>query len=240
MTDTPGDLEIAAYIDGQLDPEGRFAVEEYLRRHPDLAAQVMADMGTRSALQLLARDDRALPSGLASLGRTLAAPPRPRWRRWAALGGASVAAGAAALLLVAVQGPPDYVDYALNSHRIAMLRAGMESQAEAPHFDAKEIASTTDIAIPSVPADWKITDVQLFPTDRGPALLVAVKTEEGDPLSLFALRERSDAPERPDAIREGDESVAYWRRGEMSYALVGNSGPKAIDATAEELARTWS
>jgi hypothetical protein len=26
----------------------------------------------------------------------------------------------------------------------------------------------------------------------------------------------------------------------MSYALVGNTGPGAIDATAEKLARSWS
>lgn len=239
MTDVPGELEIAAYVDGQLDAAGRFAVEDYLRRHPDLAAQVMGDMGTRTALQLLSTDARPLPPEITGLGEMLAAP-RPRWRRWAPLGGASLAAGIGALLLLGLHGPPDYVDYALSSHRVAMMRAGMVSQAEAPRFDAHEITSNTEISIPSMPADWKITDVQLFPTDRGPALLVAVRTQAGDPMSLFALRDRSGAPERPDAIREGGQSVAYWRRGEMSYALVGNSDPGALDATAEALARAWS
>lgn len=239
MTDGPNESELAAYVDGQLDVEGRFAVEDHLRRHPDLAARVMGDLGARSALQLLAQDKRAMPAAVAALGRDLAEPAR-RWRRWMSVGGTSVAAAVVALLFVATQGPPAYVDYAISSHRIAMMRAGLNSQAETTHYDAREIASTTNIAIPSVPKSWKITDVQLFPTERGPALLVAVRTQAGDPLSLFALHQRSGAPERPDAVREGAQSVAYWRRGDMSYALVGNTGPGAIDATAEKLARSWS
>ena len=45
MTDGPSDMEIDAYIDGELDVEGRFAVEDYLRRHPEKAAAVLGDMG---------------------------------------------------------------------------------------------------------------------------------------------------------------------------------------------------
>ena len=239
MTNDPSDLEIDAYIDGQLDTEGRFAVEDYLRQHPEAAARVMGDLGTRSALQLMARDTRPLPSGLTDLMAGHFAARPPRWRRWAPLGGLS-AVGLAALILVVAQGRPDYVDDALTSHRIAMMRAGLDSQIEMPRFDAKEIRAATNIAVPAVPAGWKVTDVQLFPTERGPALLMAVTTTGGERLSIFAQNEKTDAPERPDAIREGSQSVAYWRNGEMSYALVGESDPGAMDATAEALVRTWS
>ena len=68
MTDGPNESELAAYVDGQLDVEGRFAVEDHLRRHPDLAARVMGDLGARSALQLLAQDRRAMPAAVAALG----------------------------------------------------------------------------------------------------------------------------------------------------------------------------
>jgi anti-sigma factor RsiW len=239
MTDKPSDLEIDAYIDGQLDTEGCFAVEDYLRRHPDMAARVMGDLGTRSALRLMARDRRPLPPGLTDMMTGHFVDKPPRWRRWVPLGGLS-AAGLAALMLVAVQGRPDYVDDALTSHRIAVMRAGLESQIEMPRFDAKEIRAATNIAVPAVPAGWAITDVQLFPTERGPALLMAVTTTAGERLSIFAQNQKTDAPERPDAVRAGLQSVAYWRRGEMSYALVGESDPGAIDATAEALVRTWS
>lgn len=239
MTKGPSDLEIDAYIDGQLDTEGRFAVEDYLRRHPDAAAQVMGDLGRRSALQLLARDARPVPPALVDSAQSCAPVAPRRWRRWAPAGGLSVA-GLAAAVLFAVQGPPAYVDDALTSHRVAELRARMVSQVEAPRFNAQEIHAATNIAVPTVPTGWTVTDVQLFPTERGPALLMAVQTGEGDRLSLFAKREKTGAPERPDAIREGAQSVAYWRHGDMSYALVGDSEPAVIDATAERLARTWS
>ena len=239
MTAAPSDQEIDAYVDGQLDTEGRFAVEDYLRHHPNLAARVMGDLGTRSALQLLARDSEPLSPGLRDAMRGGSPTGAARWRRWVPAAGLS-ATGIAAALLVMFQGPPGYIDDAVTSHLVAGMRAGMASQLEAPQFDVREIRRATQISLPQVPADWKVTDVQLFPTDRGPALVMALKTGEGDHLSLFAKRGREGAPERPDAVREGEHSVAYWRRGDMSYALVGESGPAAIDARAETLARTRS
>ena len=239
MIDEPGEAEIHAYIDGQLDAEGRFAVEDYLRRHPDHAAQVMGDLGRRSALQLLARDRRPISPGLMEAAQAIGAPRSARWRRWMPVGGA-IGVAAAALLLAVGTDPPAYVDDAVTSHRVALLRANMDSQVEAPVFNAQEIRRATDIAVPTVPADWTVTDVQLFPTERGPAVLMAVLTKEGDRLSIFMQRRKNGAPQRPDAIREGAQSVAYWRRGDMSYALVGDSEPGEIDAKAEVLARTWS
>lgn len=239
MAAAPIEQEIDAYIDGQLDVEGRFAVEDYLRQHPDLAARVMGDLGKRSALQLLAGDDEPVPARLLDGVRSDSRLPGHRWRRWAPVAGLS-ASGIAAALLVMLPGPPDYVDDALTSHLVAGMRASMASQLEAPKFDAREIRRATKISVPQVPADWKVTDVQLFPTDRGPALVMALKTGDGDHLSLFAKRGRNGAPERPDAVREGAHSVAYWRRGDMSYALVGDSEPASIDASAEVLARTRS
>lgn len=239
MAAAPSDQEIDAYVDGQLDTEGRFAVEDYLRQHPDRAARVMGDLGMRSALQLLARESEPLSPGLREVMQRGSPGAGERWRRWAPAAGLS-ASGMAAALLVIFQGPPDYIDDALTSHVVATMRADMTSQLEAPKFDAREIRRATRISVPQVPADWKVTDVQLFPTDRGPALVMALKTGEGDHLSLFAKRGREGAPEQPDAVREGEHSVAYWRRGDMSYALVGDSGPAAIDARAETLARTRS
>ena len=239
MTAAPSDQEIDAYIDGQLDTEGRFVVEDYLRLHPDMAARVMGEHGRRSALQLLARDRAPLPSRFVDDARYAAPVPKPGWRRWGPIAGVS-AMGVAAAFMAMMQGPPGYVDDALASHRVAGMRAGMDSQLETPTFDAREIRLATNIAVPRVPADWKVTDVQLFPTDRGPALVMALRTKDGDHLSLFTTREGNGAPERPDSVREGAHSVAYWRRGDMSYALVGDSEPAALGASAEALVRTRS
>lgn len=242
MSNDVNAVEIDAYVDDQLGLSRRFVVETHLSRHPVAAAQVMADLSTRSALRLLTPAPRSTPADLAQKAALVAAPAtvRPLSRRILPFAASFAAAASMALVFLRPSGPPEYVDYAVNSHRIAMMRAAMVSQVETPHYDAKEIASNTRIAMPHLPEDWRITDVQLFPTERGPALVVAVKTEAGQNFSLFALRDRSRAPERPDAVQEGAESVAYWRRGDMSYALTGSAEPRMMDATAEALTRNWS
>jgi len=40
-------------------------------------------------------------------------------------------------------------------------------------------------------------------------------------------------------VRDGEQSVAYWRRGDLSYALTGEGEPEQIDATADALADSW-
>lgn len=240
MADEASDLELYAYIDGQLDPARRFAVESRLAADPERAAWVMGELSQGSALRLLAADPRPLrPDTMAQAAKLGAPPRRPRARLW--LGGASMAAAAAIALVLALPGgPPAYVDYAVNSHRVALLRAQMTSQVETPVLNTAEIGLRTNIDLPRLPANWRVTDVQLFPTSQGAALMIAVTDERGRALSLFAVNAPSDAPERPDAIREGDHSVAYWRRAGMSYALTGDVEPRAIDASAEELVRHWS
>lgn len=238
MTDRPTDVEIDAYIDGELDAERRFAVETHLARQPALAARVMDDLSIRSALRMLAQDRRRIPADMMERAERLARAQKSRWRRLmpAGLVAGSLAAGLAAWT-VGIHHPPAYVSFAVASHRIAMMRAVMDSQVETPKFDAREIALNTRIAMPQLPDDWHVTDVQLFPTDKEPALMMAVRTDEGRKMTLFAVHEKTHAPEEPDAVREGAQSVAYWRRGDMSYALTGDQEPGTMDASAKELTR---
>lgn len=239
MNDPITPAELDAYVDGQLDLERRYAVEHHLSAHPELAARVMADLGTRSGLQLLYQDLAPARAEIAGLAQRLQAPRRRHRFGPAAMAAALGFIAISALLLSRSQAPPDYVIDAEISHRAAMLRATMASQLESPGFDADEILKATQISMPSLPEGWHVTDVQLFPSQRGLALLIAVKTSAGQPLSIFALRQRSNAPARPDAVREGLYSVAYWSENGMSYALTGDDEPSAIDATAETLAELW-
>lgn len=241
MNDEPSELDLHAYVDDQLAAGQRFALEAHLSEHPALAAQVMKELSTRTALRLLADDAAPVPEAMQRQADAIvAAQPRPFWRKAIPIGGGVALAAALSTFLLSLDDPPDYVDMAVASHRVAMMRANMVSQAETPVLDHGEILSRARIDLPALPAHWRVTDVQLFPTDSGPALMVAVTTTEGRALSLFALRQRSDAPEIPDAVREGSQSVAYWRRGDMSYALTGEDEPRLLDEVAEGLNRLWS
>lgn len=241
MSDEPSEFDLHAYVDDQLAAGQRFALEAHLSEHPALAARVMKELSTRSALRLLADDGTPVPQALERQAEAMrSGPPRPFWSKAMPLGGGLALAAALSTFLLFPDRPPDYVDMAVASHRVAMMRADMASQAEARVLDHREILSRARIHLPALPANWRVTDVQLFPTSSGPALLVAVTTTDERNLSLFALRQRSDAPEIPDAVREGSQSVAYWRRGDMSYALTGEDEPRMLDQVAEGLNRLWS
>jgi anti-sigma factor RsiW len=242
LTETIEQMEIDAYIDGELDATGRLKVEDYLARHPNAAAQVMADLRARSALQLLASTEAKPSLSLASAISRLrtAADRRPIWRRRALGGAVAATTGLVAFLCLLPEAstPPAYVRLAVASHRSISDRP---SNVVVPAVSNRTriLLSASRIAVPKLPTGWHVTDVQLLSAAKGPAMLLAVRTTEGRDFSIFAVRERSSAPEEPDTVREGAQSVAYWSAGDISYALTGDEDPNQLDATADALADSW-
>ncbi len=238
MTETPTEFDIHAYIDGELDVADRFAVEAHLAEHPERAARVMSELCARTGLRLLTRGAAAPCPRLIAQSEALARRrPTRLWRSAIPAGALSIAVACTGLWFWTAR-PPAYVDAALASHRIALMRANMASQLETPELNVREILANTRIRLPALPADWRITDVQLFPGNGEPALLIAARTGTGERLTLFAIRKRSGAPDVPDTVQEDGHSVAYWRNGEMSYALVGEEDPRRLDRVAEGLDRS--
>jgi anti-sigma factor RsiW len=241
------ETEIDAYVDGELDMARRLAVEDWLARHPAEATRVMADLRTRTGLRLLCEGEGAVPpASLAAadrLSRRLRQANRPK-RRWAtprrvtlAGVGGSIAAALALLPTPTVMAaPPAYVADAVQGYQTALLRAGMRSQATSRDFDRSEVQRRTNIRVPRLPNGWEITDVQIFPSDEGPALQIMIRTQDRQDISIFAVRADSRAPQSPEAIRHGSTSVAYWRQHDISYALIGAEAPEALDVAAEDFA----
>ena len=243
--DEPSPIDIEAYIDGELDVERVVQVEDYLSRHPLVAARVMADLRIRSALRLLAQSHSQAPAAL----RREAARLAQKLRRRGVIGRLSVPAMIAALFALLVLTPgdlplmgtksasaaPAYVDEAIMSHRTTVLRAAMASQPETTRFDPADLMRATRIRVPSLPKGWRILDVQLFPSDDGPALQLSVQSERGQMLSIFAVRASTSAPMKPTAIRRNGTSIAFWKEEDMSYALTGAATPEDIDRVADDL-----
>ncbi|MDQ8757542.1 anti-sigma factor [Sphingosinicella sp. LHD-64] len=234
--------ELEAYLDGELDLIRRFAVEAYLADRPAEAARMMADLRTRTALRLLQRPSReATPAtGAAALRLTRRLRARPtRWRRLSRAA-RIVAPTAAALsmiwLLTPIETearPPEYVSEAMMAYQTSLLRARMASQPESLVLDIDEILRATRIHIPPLPSGWEVTDVQVFPSEEGPALQIMLRTRTEQSLALFAVRTAHEAPLSPEAIGRGAESVAYWRKDDIAFALVGSGDPVMIDGIAE-------
>jgi anti-sigma factor RsiW len=244
------EADLQAYVDDELSPERRIAVEAHLCRHPAQATQVMADLRTRDELRL----------ALASL---------PRMRRVATTDAArrvehglsrdrflrGMRKVAAVLLLiglgwfahsqsgplgvgevVASVMPPAYVTDAVRAHRTTLLRAGMRSQPEAPDYDPAEIRAATAIVIPNLPEDWVVADVQIFPSSFGPSVEMAIRTPDFGTVSLYAVRPGAFDVVPATLVPQAELTAAYWQMGEVAYTLIAVGNSDQLDKAATRLA----
>ncbi|MBX4890276.1 anti-sigma factor family protein [Rhizobium bangladeshense] len=245
------DADLDAYVDGELDVARRIQVESYLSENPAIAAKVMADLSMKGELRLaLAGENvfgrpetrdaaRRLERGL-SYGHILHS-----MQRIAAVGILVTAGwvahnsfGAFSATEVAASVPaPAYVEDAVRAYQTAALRASMPSQTPTS-YSAEEIRAATAIVMPELPKDWKITDVQIFPSEFGPSVEMAIKVADGKRLSLFAVRPGAFEVQPVSHLALEKAEAAYWQIGDVAYALIADDSGLNLDQAAERLARS--
>ncbi|CAH1649872.1 MULTISPECIES: anti-sigma factor [unclassified Chelatococcus] len=233
--------DLNAYVDGQLDMHRRIEVEDHLARHPETAARVMADMRTRDELRLafaehssLARPQttetaRRLERGLAR-ARALS-----RLRRFAT---AAVIAAAGWIAHAEVTGssstaapiPAAFVDDAVKAHRIEAARMAMAAAPPTATYDPAAIRASTALAMPILPAGWRVLDIQILPAAAGSSVEIVFDAEDLGRVSLFAARADSFAVVAPATAQRNTETVAYWQMGDMAYALTGPADRELVAA----------
>lgn len=128
------------------------------------------------------------------------------------------------------------VDEAYASYTASRTREGMASLATSETLDRAEIAAKAGLALPALPAGWDVSDVQLHPSDLGPALNVSVTTGSGETLALFAARADTPADNQPLVEERGDAAIAYWEEGPYAYALTGEIAASALLGHAARMA----
>jgi anti-sigma factor RsiW len=245
------DADLDAYVDGELDVARRIQVETFLSEHPKTAAKVMADLSMRGELRLALANETAF-------GRAETRDAARRLERGLAYGrifhtmqriaavGVLVAAGwvahnsfgAFTATEVSASVPaPAYVEDAVRAYQTAVLRQSMPSQSVAS-YKPEDIRAATAIVMPQLPADWKISDVQIFPSEFGPSVEMALRTDDGKQLSLFAVRPGSFSVASVSHIALDNAEAAYWQIGDVAYALVTGDRTITLDRAADQLART--
>jgi anti-sigma factor RsiW len=240
------DTDLDAYIDNQLDAAGRMRVEKYLAKNPEAAAQVMEDLGIRSSLKLVMTNaDEHLRPQTREAARKLSSglSDRQMWislRKVAAVG-LLVSLGWLAHTSIgpsevnASVHPPAFVEQAIRAHQTTLVRFGMHSQPEVKSYDRDDIRAATAITMPELPKDWKVLDVQVFPSEFGPSIEAAVMTEDGTQMSLFAGRPGSFAVEPVRDINLSNAEAAWWQLGEVAYAVVSSTPQTGLGDEAETL-----
>lgn len=245
------DADLDAYVDGELDVARRIQVESYLSENPEIAAKVMADLSVKGELRLALAGERAfgraetrdaarrLERGL-SYGRIFHS-----MQRIAAVG-ILVAAGwvahnsfgAFTATEVSASVPaPAYVEDAVRAYQTAVLRETMPSQKPTT-YSADEIRAATAIVMPELPKDWKIVDLQIFPSEFGPSVEMSIEEADGKRLSLFAVRPGAFEVQPVSHLALEKTEAAYWQIGEVAYALIADDSGLNLDQAAERLARS--
>jgi anti-sigma factor RsiW len=242
--DPYAELDIGAFLDGQLDEAGRRAALSRLSLDPLAAARAMGDMALAQALRnaAMAQEDTPTPRLVRSARRLQRSLALRLYRRWSAR--------AAAVLIVFLAGyglgeadlglrqasAPAFVSEAMMSHRTALVRASMVSQPESARFDPAEIRTATQISLPPVPPSWRVTDAQIYPSDDGPSVGLSFATPEGA-VSLFAFRTQTARALAPQAVKAaGKTRIAYWQEGDLAFALISGMPAQRLEAIAQRMA----
>ena len=250
MTDPITATDLHAFVDDQLEMARRIEVEDYLSRHPDAAARVMADMRTRDALRLVLG---VPPAGHPSMQVFDAARRLERGLLWRRIG-SHVQRAAAIVLLVgagwfahaqvglfevadseASPRLPAFVEDARHAHETALIRARMVSQPEVPDYDPVEIRAETGITLPVLPREWRIIDAQVFPSRFGHSVEISIEGEALGRMSLFAARSRRFGVTVPTLTRSASTTTVYWQSGEESFALTRTAPDAALEQAATAL-----
>ena len=245
----PDENELLAYVDDQLEPTRRQAVEAALAQHPDLAARVMADLSLRALI-------------VSDLGSAL--PPAPAATREAAerlvtgLGRVSpvryarMAASALILLGAGWLGhaalgtggdaeagtlPPFVLD-AIQAQRGAEVRANIASQPKAEGIDTGELSTETGLRLPALPVNWTIRDAQVFPSANGLSVEIAILDENAAALFLYAAPAARFGASHPAPAATESGDVVFWQVGQTVYALSAGVPSTDLSRPAEVLVST--
>lgn len=221
--DSIGEAELNAYVDGQLDATGRIEVEDHLSRHPDIAAQVMADLRTRDMLRL------AFPADTASASVATRAAARKLENALSArriLVPLRRLAAACALFALGWGASLGWTELNRPPNQTAMLA------------QAAKLGEDMGVRLPRLPEGWFILAATRAETPNGPGVHLTFQTPEFGRLSLVA-RNTSDVDFITPTIDGGkNASTIHWQLISDRYDLTANLAPKPLEFAALELFQT--
>lgn len=252
--DSQIETDIAAFVNGQLDAERRYAVAAHLSAHPAQAARVMADLRLTEGLRLALGTVSAPPppemaAAATRLGRGL--DNRHLLRRWLALAAAVAMFGFgwSAHTLLARPAPAfqpadvaGLFDAALDAQDAVRVRLSLSEELGPMSQDAAGISERLGIALPDLPAGWSIRAAQVVSTPERPGLAIILDTPDMGEIMLFGVMRSIDGPDNPpDALARDGQTLAFFERDRAAYVLVDSSGPvSALQRGAEELRRRFN
>ena len=229
----PGQDELHAYVDGQLDTARRGEIDVWLAEHPEQAAEV-AQWRRQAELLRTALPAYLLPANPALdpavVRRTVR---RRRQRRLALCASLLIALGAGATggwqarnASLAAAHPP--MQDALEAYRTFATDRLRPVEMDGSHANALESWLSARIGRPMSLPDlgsygFRLLGGRLLSTSDGPAALVMYEDNQGRRISLY-VRPSSRFPGNLSGSRQDNGLLArYWFRNGYGFAVVGRA-----------------
>jgi anti-sigma factor RsiW len=240
MSSAIGEMDLHAYVDGQLDASRRAEVEAYLAAHPEAAAEVQALRAQMQALHL--RFDGVMNEPI-PLRLTNALLPRRRSHAMAA-GFAWLACGLVAgwfahgtmrppaaaqtafakealvahTLYVSESRHPVEVSADQEAHLVAWLSRRLDAPIRAPDLQGQ---------------GFSLLGGRLLPGDDSPLAQLMYQAPSGERLTLTVTRAAKPQPDTGFKVMERNgTSVFYWVDRDYGYALSGGIDRSRLLAVA--------
>lgn len=232
------EAELHAYVDGELTPEERAAVEAALAASPEDAALVRDLHELNAAIRGRYAEslDEPLPAALRERLNRLPKWPSALASRQAALAAAvliALLAGAAGYFLrefTADRAQPNlaFVVNAIGAHRLYVpeVRHPVEVRAAEEHLVrwlTKRVGAP--VKAPSLSEiGWKLMGGRLLPDQGQPAAQFMYEDGSGRRLTLYMRKETGLTNTAFRFAESGDFGAFYWIDRPMAYAIAGRLG----------------
>ena len=230
MNELEGEEELHRYVDGELPPDRRAAVEARLREDPEAAAAVSAWQRQNALIRALYGTSvgEAAPSRLHAVLRT--APRRGRWRALAAGAALFLLGGAAGWMLRDPLAPSSTASLlaarSLEAHKVYVaevrhpVEVGASEEAHLVQWLSKRLGYA--LRAPDLSGQGlRLLGGRLLPGPKGPAALLMYEAEDGRRYTFYCARTSSHAETAFRFVEGNDAAAFYWIDGHAGYALVG-------------------
>jgi anti-sigma factor RsiW len=224
-----GEVDLHAYVDGQLEAARRAEVEAYLAAYPE-AATLVQDL--RTQIHALHSAFDGVMNEPIPLRLTDAIQPRP-WQRGLAAGMAWLACGLAAgwfahdRVAQPAAAPTVFAKEALVAHAlyVAEQRHPVEVPAEQEAHLVAWLSKRLDAPIRAPVLQqqgFSLLGGRLLPGDDGPLAQLMYQSANGERLTLTVKRAAKPQTDIGFQVMEqGSTSVFYWIDRDYGYALSG-------------------
>ncbi len=247
------DVELHAYVDGELTMARRAEVEAYLADSPDDAARAQEYRDLSLALHALG-DEAALTRNpeiealTATLERTIGRRRLTQRLMRMAAASAFIIAGFGAFTTYSdrFEAPEDrFVAFTQQATDAHLLFAGRLAEPKDVRMDEKSrVVSWLSQRLTGIPLQapdlepfgYQLTVERILPSRNGPAAqLMYEHGKDKRPITLFIGKNRDSGQTAFTYVQNSDVAVFYWQDGPFAYSLAGGLERQQLLELAEEV-----